>query len=93
MMTRLQKWLKLASAQEKKELTARLGVTYPYVWQLAQPKDTPHSRTPNAETIVSIEKFTGALHKKSQGRLPKVNREDLHPMCAACPYAPCKKRG
>jgi hypothetical protein len=93
MATRLQQWLKAASPQEKKALTKHLGVTYAFVWQLAQPAGSAYSRIPNEFYLRSIEKFTSKLHKESAGRLPKVVREDMHPMCANCPYTKCNKRG
>lgn len=78
----LKKWMKLATTSEQSELARLSQTSRQYLYQLGN-----GVRTASPEIAGRIEAAAKKLRKDSKGRLPKLTRIDLSPVCGQCPYA------
>jgi hypothetical protein len=84
----LQEWIFAATTAEQKVLVSRAGISRAYLYQLGS-----GFRHLTAEIAARLEKSSKDLSKASKGRLPRLRREELSPVCGNCPYSPgCKKK-
>lgn len=78
----LKKWMKLATTSEQSELAKDARTSREYLYQLG---NGVHTASP--AIAGRIEAAAKKLRKKSKGRLPRLTRADLSPVCGECPYA------
>jgi transcriptional regulator with XRE-family HTH domain len=82
-MQALRNWLAKASTVEQQALAEAAGTSRRHLWQLAG-----GHRKASAGLAVRIERASAALARNAKGRLPKLLRSQLSPVCAECEYAP-----
>ena len=78
----LQSWIRLASAEEQRQLAEAIGTSRAMLSHYAN-----GHRRPSAERGILIERETARMHRSTKGRLPKLYRTDLVSACRACEYA------
>lgn len=84
----LRRWMLAATAAEQQLLAAGAKTSRNYLYQLAD-----NRRKITSDMAARIEIAAGAIGKKSKGRLPRLLRWELSPVCNACPLAArCRKR-
>jgi transcriptional regulator with XRE-family HTH domain len=82
-MQALRNWLANASTLEQDALAEAAGTSRRHLWQLAG-----GHRKPSAGLAARIERASAAIARNAKGRLPKLLRSQLSPVCAECEYAP-----
>ena len=81
-LTPLKVWMQAATADEQVLLATAVGTSRSYLYQLAGAH-----RECGAQLASAIEAETERMHKASKGRLPRVYRSDLSPVCRNCEFA------
>ena len=75
-------WMRAATADEQELLAKRVGTTRSYLYHIAG-----EFRSASPELARQIELVTADMHKRSNGRLPRIYRTDLAKACAECEFA------
>lgn len=78
----IKQWMRLATSYEQKELAREARTSREYLYQLSN-----GVREASPEIAGRIEAAAEKMHRESPGRLPRLTRADLSPVCGACPYA------
>lgn len=81
-MEKLKKWMKVATTAEQEDLATFGGTTRHYLYQLSSGQ-----RLCGSELAGNLEFAAENIRKRSKGRLPRLTRADLSPVCAKCKYA------
>ena len=76
----MREWMRRASKKQQLELAKRAKTTQNYLYQIAS-----GHRTASADAAGRIEVASRKVGDKL-GELPPINRADLCPACASCPY-------
>ncbi len=79
----LQKWLKAATPEERKDLTLLYGRQRTTIATLAGGYATNGKLRLTPETAIRLEAVLETLHREG---LPVVSRKDLSPVCAKCSF-------
>lgn len=85
--TLMQQWMAAATPEEQLLLAQRVGTTRGYLYHLSAPPTAKYYREPKPELAAKFEAETAAMHKASNGRLPRIYRTDLVSACANCEFA------
>ena len=79
----LQKWLKAATSEERKDLVLLYGRQRTTIATLAGAYATQGVLHLTPDTAARLEEVFSTLHREG---LPQVTRADLSPVCASCPH-------
>jgi len=86
-MKRFKVWMDLSTTQDKLRLAKLSGTSRTYLYQIAS-----GLRVATSDKAADISAGSRQLYIESGKRLFVLERSDLSPACAACPYSPkCRK--
>ena len=91
--TKIHEWFKAATEAERQKLVEFVGISFHYLRSIAY-----GHRTAGWEVVMRMalgaRQVREAGDEEAQKRLPDVQRGDVSPICASCPfYQTCKKAG
>jgi hypothetical protein len=81
-MTPVKAWMQVATRGRQEQLAKRAGTTRAYLYHLAG-----GFRAASPELAMAIERVSAEMHRESRGRLPRLYRTDMAPVCRSCDFA------
>lgn len=86
-VNRLHTWMQHATPEQQTQLANEASTTRQYLYSLAAGFDKPYRRTPGIDLVERLESSVQALQDAGIGPGIEVDRTDVIPACARCPYA------